>query len=91
MKTTLPPEWNRLSQKRREFALWYLRLLTAIIYLASIPKVIWLIVVHGLTTMLTLFLMPPPPQLPAIAIPIVYCASIGTTMFIYSSFKIFRM
>lgn len=85
--------WEKLNYKnRRKFVLAY-GLVMIFDNLGAIfnkrrflrqPKFLNLFIIHGASTLGTLALMPPVPETPAIALPIVWGASLGTAIVISS-------
>lgn len=79
----LPGAWKNLGPARRSLAVFYLRLLFFKHILQGAPGPVRLAILHSLATLFALFLLPPPPQTPPIAIPIVWGASWGIAITIY--------
>ncbi len=82
--TLLPDEWNDLDQIRRRLVIIYLRWLYIDHMIKGVPGFVRLSFIHGLATLFTICLFPPPPHTPAIAVPVVWGASWGTAITIYT-------
>jgi hypothetical protein len=48
------------------------------------PRFLKISILHGISTLLTLAMLPPYPETPPIAVPIVWAASLGTAITIYT-------
>ncbi len=80
----LPGAWKNLSQTRRSLAVLYLLFLFLHHRQKEVPTFFKISLIHGLATLMTLAMLPPPPVTPPIAVPIVWGASWGTALIIYS-------
>lgn len=80
----LPEEWNGLGRTRRRLAIYYLRYKRFEYFMDRIPGSVRLTILHSLATMCTLLFLPPAHETPPLAIPIVWGASWGTAIIIYS-------
>lgn len=86
----LPDAWKKLGLTRRRLALVYIRYKLYEHFMDSIPGSVRLTILHSLSTIFTIFLFPPPPETPPLAIPIVWGASWGTAIIIYSATPILK-
>lgn len=65
--------WLRYKQTPRPLRVFY-----------RYPRFLKISILHGISTLLTLAMLPPYPETPPIAIPIVWAASLGTALTIYT-------
>src|SRR5512146_1255930 len=82
--TLLPDAWNALGPIRRRMAVHYLRFLILQQIFNQAPGFVRLTVIHGLVVLVTIGLLPPPPSTPPVAIPLIWPASLGVAIAIYS-------
>ncbi len=80
----LPDAWSALGTIRRRLAVQYLRFLVFQQLFNRLPGFVRLTVIHGLVVMIIIGLLPPPPSTPPIAIPLIWAASLGVAIAIYS-------
>lgn len=84
-------QWGKLSPLDKKVILWFLRY-QHFKYRISPPKKFRPVLkwsgLHLIVTLYTLSLMPPPPELPLVAIPITWGASVSTTVILKHLLKI---